>query len=532
MDIQIPQQPTASRGPSKSLLVVVGIVAVLLIVVKVGTLGMDKINVSFNDSSAAAPGDLSVKVSMEHNRTIPTSPKLSFGVSGSRSRGPYTLTVEFGDGTQEQYSGVFVYSTTLNQQWVRTTHAYPSVSTYTVVARLDFTGDPSLANNTKRYTIDLTPLPDAYYNFGGLGGPSPTGTTPVTPSLTPLVPSPSSTPTNGGAISPDTLQNFELSAWVDIGLKQSTRGYWYSPSTLSPDTPPTATEITNAKRVLRTSYHTNQLYLVYQRQFEPATAKEVMLTWKNATISGTYAQSLIPTIVLQNYGDDGCNFTDDELRDLIPWIKSNINSKAIALFDIYNTSTNTKRNFCNQASLIKSLHGGELIRVGLQPLEPLVSPFTRAVEDTYSAVATGNTNTLWQTSCGVYGKKTGKDGLISWVDERIVQKKRVAWDLVIVAFDYALNPPCGADALTRDDPLPAGRNGLARDTMISRYSGGTANALWTGMSFDFGIINSYAAVPDRKTDSIYSTLRAGTPYQGYYAIPLNEAASIFDQYDN
>ena len=92
--------------------------------------------------------------------------------------------------------------------------------------------------------------------------------------------------------------------------------------------------IGNAKRVLREKYSTNVLYLIYHKQFDIATAKNVFLTWKNAQVFDTYAPHIIPTLVLQNYQDNGCNFStnNNELQDFLTWLKTNINSEAISVY--------------------------------------------------------------------------------------------------------------------------------------------------------------------------------------------------------
>jgi len=337
-----------------------------------------------------------------------------------------------------------------------------------------------------------------------------------------------------GVPSTDGAPKFQLAAWVDLGLTNGRRGYWYSLNYPS-DTSPTTTQTMNAKRVLREKYHTNVLYLIYHKQFDIATAKNVFLTWKNAQVFDTYAPHLIPTLVLQNYQDNGCNFRTDnnELHDFLLWLKTNINSEAIAVYDIYNTQVNSSRNFCNQMNIIQSVYGGKQIyRVGLQPGEKLVSPFTRASQDTYSAVSSGETNTLWQTSCGFSGHSTAKKVLEAWINER-VGKNIVSWNFINVAFDYSKNPPCGAEGYEAGDrPLPAERNyPLVHDTIVLRYPGGGGNPTWGGFSVDLKILHIHSNYKDGSANSFYSQIKQNKKYQGYFSVPMNEIGGVFDIYD-
>jgi hypothetical protein len=337
-----------------------------------------------------------------------------------------------------------------------------------------------------------------------------------------------------GVISTDGAPKFQLAAWVDLGLNNARRGYWNNLG-YAPDNPPTVNQITNAKRVLREKYHTNVLYLIYHKQFDITTAKNVFLAWKNAQVLDTYAPHIIPTLVLQNYQDHGCNFStsNNELQDFLLWLKTNINSEAIAVYDIYNVQANSSRNFCNQMGVIQNIYSGKKIyRVGLQPGENLVSPFTGASQDTYSAVASGETNTLWQTSCGFWGYSTAKKVLEAWVNER-VGKDVVSWNFINVAFDYSKNSPCGAEGYEAgDQPLPANRNyPLVHDTIVLKYPGGGSNATWGGFSVDLKILHVHSNYKDGSANSFYSQIKKNKKYQGYFSIPMNEIDGVFDIYD-
>lgn len=324
---------------------------------------------------------------------------------------------------------------------------------------------------------------------------------------------------------------FQLSSWIDLGLRFGARGFWFEYTTQKPETPPTQNEIRNAKNALRTVYHTNQLYLIYHRQFELDEAKTVFLNWKSAKVDSANAQKIVPTLILENYKNNKCNFSNSELTDLVAYLRDNINSREIAVYDHLNVEVDPKRDYCNQLNIIKNTHGGELHRVGLQPGEPLIAPFDKGVEDTYSAVSAGSANNLWETSCGYGNKATARETLSSWIDERVPNSK-VAWDFIVVGFDYSINSPCGADGFEAGDtPLPKGRNRLVHDLIVSRYPEGGRHNNWAGFSFDGRIIEPHSIFKDPVSERFYTKLKAGMRYTGHFKDPLNDIADIFDIYD-
>jgi hypothetical protein len=334
------------------------------------------------------------------------------------------------------------------------------------------------------------------------------------------------------AATPVTSYNFQLSAWVDIGLmgpEESPRGYWYPYQAKQPQIPPTNLEISNSKNLLRNTYHINQIYLIYHRQFELEQAKQLFKTWRNVFIQRDSTLAIIPALVLQNYGDNGCNFTNDELSDLATFLKNNVNDKAIAIFEV---APGSGRTYCNQLQLIKNIHGGEIYRLGLQPGEPLVAPFDKAVGDTYGAISAGKTNDLWSISCG-FGYPTAKKTLEAWVDERVATSK-VAWNFVIVGFNYNQNPPCGVDtADIGDQPVPSGRNWpLAHNAIVSQYPGGGNHPNWAGFSMDLSIVAVHSRLRDSIDNSLYNSFKNGVRYTGYFSTPLDEIATVFALYDS
>jgi len=362
----------------------------------------------------------------------------------------------------------------------------------------------------------------------------------ISPTVPPIE-SPRSTPTPTIPPNnpPTASQKLQLSTWIDANLVSEpgagTRGYWKNIS-VAPDMTvrPSADEIKNAKNVLRKTYHVNLIYLIITRQYDIGELKKLVLEWKKAEVTGASNPIIIPTLVLQNYVDNGCNFTNDELKSFVQFLKTNINSQAIAVMDVYNIQLDKNRSQCSQLTLIKDTHGGELHRVGLQYSESLGQPFTHAVIDAYSGLASGKTKGDWMTKCGFNsnGNEISAEKMLrQWVKLRVNSSVNVAWNLIAVAKDYTQKAPCGEDTV-KDVPLEAGRNSLVRDLIIEEYPGGVENPLFKGFSFDFKVLDDYAKYFDAKDRRPYTMLRSGAAYAGYYSAPLNEIAKIFDMYDD
>jgi hypothetical protein len=151
--------------------------------------------------------------------------------------------------------------------------------------------------------------------------------------------------------------------------------------------------------------------------------------------------------------------------------------------------------------------------------------------DTYSGVSSGQTNSLWETSCGFGGSPDAKTVLSNWVGER-VNTAKVAYDFIVVAFDYSKNVPCGTDNFGEgDEPLPLGRNRMVHDLIVGKYPGGGGHKNWSGFSVDLKILDAHSLVKDGKENAFYKQIASGKVYTGYFSAPLNESMSIFDAYD-
>lgn len=164
---------------------------------------------------------------------------------------------------------------------------------------------------------------------------------------------------------------------------------------------------------------------------------------------------------------------------------------------------------------------GGLIRVGVQPDEAIARPFISTVRDTWSAFCHGKTNDDWQQPS--FGAQT----LRRWVEKRNAGDKPVAWDLVVVAWDYAATKRGehpGYDDAQKNMPLPAGRNALAAAEILRCARRGVL----AGFSSDLFIlhINSRSEPRDGPNSGFYETLKRGEAYHGYYATPFNEGTAL------
>jgi hypothetical protein len=128
-----------------------------------------------------------------------------------------------------------------------------------------------------------------------------------------------------GAASASGSHAFQLSASVDLGLRHSDRGYWEPYAAAAPEAPPSAREVRNAKRLLRTADHVNQLYLISHRQYEPDVARAEFVKWRDAPVAPGDVLRLVPTLVLQDYCTHQCNFTHAELAERVPWRRAHVN---------------------------------------------------------------------------------------------------------------------------------------------------------------------------------------------------------------
>ena len=125
-----------------------------------------------------------------------------------------------------------------------------------------------------------------------------------------------------------------------------------------------------------------------------------------------------------------------------------INPDRLAIYDVAVRPTDPK----DLAVLARNYPAG-VIRVGLQPAEPLAAPFNAGVEDTWSALCHGNDNAQDWPQPGF-----GADTLRQWVQARNLGTRAVAWDLVAVAWDYRATERGGYpgyDDAEKNMPLPA-----------------------------------------------------------------------------
>jgi hypothetical protein len=90
-------------------------------------------------------------------------------------------------------------------------------------------------------------------------------------------------------------------------------------------------------------------------------------------------------------------------------------------------------------------------------------PFVAAVQDTWSGFCHGKTNADW------FDKGFGAETLRKWVKDRNRKDQPVAWDLMVVAWDYSTTARGGYpgyDDAAKNMPLPAGRNRLAAKEIL------------------------------------------------------------------
>ncbi|MHB8969130.1 MAG: hypothetical protein ACYC3X_04175 [Pirellulaceae bacterium] len=167
-------------------------------------------------------------------------------------------------------------------------------------------------------------------------------------------------------------------------------------------------------------------------------------------------------------------------------------------------------------------HPQGLIRVGMQPEEKIAPPFVAAVQDTWSGFCHGKTNADW------LDRGFGAETLQKWVMDRNPERRMVAWDLIVVAWDYTITQRGGYpgyDDAAKNMPLPADRNRLAVGQILRTAQVGCLG----GFSSDLLILQANSRDPahDGAQASFYETLKRGETYQGYYAVPWQEIAAVF-----
>jgi len=280
--------------------------------------------------------------------------------------------------------------------------------------------------------------------------------------------------------------------------------------------PPTFREVENAARLLTGPYGANRLYLIYHKEMPIEDARRVFAWWRKACKRSV---ELVPALVLRMYDRKQTDvFTAEEVRELSGFCRSEINPGRLAVYDVY-----SNRDQGDGLALLAKAFPDGLVRLGVQPSEKISLPFKAAVQDTWSGFCHGARNREDWLQSGF-----GAETLRKWVAERNAGDTPVAWNLVVVAWDYAATERGGYpgyDDAEKNMPLPAGRNklgaGLIRQT--------AAKAKLAGLSSDLFILNenSRSAAHDGKDKAFYQTLREGKEYQGYYAVPFREITEIF-----
>ena len=169
--------------------------------------------------------------------------------------------------------------------------------------------------------------------------------------------------------------------------------------------------------------------------------------------------TLVPTLVLRMYDEQQTPvFTAEQLRRLVEFFQRSINAEHVAVYDVY-----SNRDQGEALKILAEQYPKGLIRVGIQPDEKIGPPFVAAVQDTWSGFCHGKTNADW------LDRGFGAETLRKWVEDRNRQSHPVAWDLIVVAWDYSATERGGYpgyDDAAKNMPLPAGRNRLAAQEIL------------------------------------------------------------------
>lgn len=310
-------------------------------------------------------------------------------------------------------------------------------------------------------------------------------------------------------------QKLERSYWIHASLAIApVRGYWDAEAEYA--APPTENEVREAARLLVGEYAANRLYLLYHRELSLVDAERIFQHWRRHTPPGI---ELVPTLLLRMYDDTNTEvFTREELRRLTGFFKGTFNAPRLAVYDVH-----PDRGFGEHLDYIAQQYRPGLVRVGVQPEEPVLPPFKYAVQDTWSGFCLGKTTADWLE------EGFGMDLIREWVALRNEGDSPIAWNLVSVGWDYSAtekgeNP--GYDDAEKNMPLPEGRNILGADIIMRE----ALPAALAGFSSDLFIlhVNSKAESHDKSADSFYATLRRGQSYEGYYKAPFQEIVSVYN----
>jgi hypothetical protein len=249
-----------------------------------------------------------------------------------------------------------------------------------------------------------------------------------------------------------------------------------------------------------------------------ADARTVFRVWRKAVPED---EEIVPALVLRMYDEQQTSvFAPAELSEAVEFFAREINAKRLAIYDIAKS-----RDASEPLRAIRQHFGGDLIRLGIQPDEPLDPPYVAAVADTWSAMCHGTrTDEDWLQP------GFGAETLKNWVRAWNAGKQPIAWDLVVVAWDYTATPRGGYpgyDDAMKNMPLPPGRTERAA-TIIEK----AANPeVFAGFSSDLYILheNSRSPAHDGKPGSFYETLKRGEPYHGYYAGAFREVVALYQR---
>ena len=310
------------------------------------------------------------------------------------------------------------------------------------------------------------------------------------------------------------LARLERSFWLHVSLAPTAqKGYWGPAYPASPS--PTESDIRNAANRLTKTYAANRLYLVYHAEIPVDDAEQVFRWWRQHCPQSV---TLVPTLVLRMYDQQQTLvFTPEQLRRLVEFFQRSINANQLAVYDVY-----ANRDQGEAQKILAEQYPKGLIRVGIQPDEKIGPPFVAAVQDTWSGFCHGKTDADW------LDRGFGAETLRKWVENRNRQDRPVAWDLIVVAWNYSATERGGYpgyDDAAKNMPLPAGRNRLAAKEILGTGSVGCV----AGFSSDLLILQANSENPthDGRQACFYETLKRGEPYQGYYAVPFQETTNIF-----
>ncbi len=309
----------------------------------------------------------------------------------------------------------------------------------------------------------------------------------------------------------------ERSYWVHASLGMLTQRGYFGP-TFPATAPPTREEVFNAAGMLTGPYAANRLYLIYHEEMTIADACRVFRWWREACPASV---ELIPTLVLRMYDRERTPvFTQEELAQLAAFFREHVHPTRLAVYDIH-----PKRDQGESLSVLARLYDEQLIRVGIQPDEPVQPPFVAAVQDTWSGFCHGTRNEEDWLTPG-FGAQT----LRRWVAARNPGRSPITWNLIVVAWDYRDTERGGYpgyDDADRNMPLPAHRNRLG--AQIIRATADPQR--FGGFSSDLYILHENSRSPhhDGPAGAFYQTLKRGERYDGYYADPFHEIVDIYKQ---